>query len=314
MLNWGIIGAGNIANRFVKALELIDGARLYAVSNRTIEKANDFKQKHNAIIAYGNFDDLINDSEVDIVYIATPHIHHKEWIIKALKAGKAVLCEKPMVIYSNDIDEIIEIQTMHNVFLMEAMKTKVVPLYIELNRILKSKEYGEVLKVETSLCHVSPYQDKYHYDPIQGGCLLDLGIYNTCYLVDFLDGDYTVKIKEKTFYENGVDTYVNAVLEYSNGTIGILETAFDRKKEAYAKITTSNAVINVPMLHRPEKLEIHVDGNVETITVPYENDDFYSQIKHVCDCFIKDQKKSDIIGLESTKKAIQMIERIKGEL
>lgn len=314
MINWGIIGAGNIASRFVLALELIDNASLYAVSNRTIEKAEAFKEKYNAKVAYGSFNELLQDENVDIVYIATPHMFHKEWIIKAIAAKKAVLCEKPFVISEEDMDFVIEKSKQSNVFIMEAMKTKLVPLYIELNRLIKENLVGDVTMVETSLCHESLPQDKYHYEPVQGGCLLDLGIYNTCYLVDFLSGDYTIEVLDKSFYNNGVELYVKAKLEYSNGMVGILETAFDRKKDSYATITTTRGKIHIPTLHRPTSMELTIDGVCSVIELGYDHDDFYSQVKHVCECFSNNKTTSDVVSLEKTREAIVMIERIKGAL
>lgn len=314
MINWGIIGAGNIAHRFVQALSHIENANLYAVSNRTIEKANHFKALYGANRAYDSFDELLNDEEIDVVYIALPHLYHVDFIKKAIKKNIAVLCEKPCVIQSEHMDEIIELSKIHHVFVMEAMKTKHLPLYKKLHEIIESKILGDVLKVETSLCHLIEDEGSYHYQKEQGGCLWDLGIYNTCYLADFLDGDYDVVIEEKIVNDQGVEVYVKAILKYHNQQIGVLETAFDRSSDSYALITLTKGSIFIDRLHRPTVMEVIRDDHREVFELAYEYDDFYSQVKYVCNVLEGVPSICKNVSLEDSKNGIKMIESIKEKL
>ena len=107
MIRWGIIGAGRIAHRFVKALMNETDSRLYAISCRTQQKADAFAQQYGNVKAYAGFDCIVNDPDVDAVYVSVPHAYHKDWIIRCLKAGKPVLCEKPLCLNEEEVDEVL---------------------------------------------------------------------------------------------------------------------------------------------------------------------------------------------------------------
>lgn len=109
MINWGILGAGHIAHRFAKSLAHVEDAKLYAVSRRSMEKAREFGDLYNSEVYYDNNQNLLNDPNIDVVYIALPHQLHLEWAQKALKAGKAVLCEKPAALTSLEMKQIAEV-------------------------------------------------------------------------------------------------------------------------------------------------------------------------------------------------------------
>ncbi|WP_249030030.1 Gfo/Idh/MocA family protein [Tannockella kyphosi] len=309
MIRWGVIGAGNIAHRFCEALKSQKDSELYAVSCRSEQKAFAFQEEFPCKKAYGTFQAIIDDEKIDAVYVALPHMYHYEWVIKALVAKKAVICEKPAMMSSEQMKKVKEVAIENNTFFMEAMKSRVVPLYREL--VKRVDEIGEIQKVITSFCNISEYQENaYHYQPVQGGCLLDLGIYNTAFLVDFLQGDYTMEVNDVTFYENGIELYIYATMTYSNGTVGILETAFDRKKENFVVLEGTKGKIVIPLLHRPEMMEIHKDGNIEIVEKKYEIDDFYSQIDHSCTCIASGKIESEINTFDRSIRAIEIIENI----
>ena len=106
-INWGIIGPGNIANKFAKDLLTIEDAKLYAVASRFKEKANEFALEYNATKVYNRYEDLVNDSNIDAVYIATPHSFHAAHTLLCLEHGKAVLCEKPFAMNTQEVNAII---------------------------------------------------------------------------------------------------------------------------------------------------------------------------------------------------------------
>lgn len=152
MIKWGIIGAGNIANRFANSLEEVTDGELYAVANRTIEKAETFKANHPCEKAYGSYQELLDDDQVDAVYIALPHKYHLEWVLKAIQAGKAILCEKPATINQAEVSKIEAALNAKPVFFMEAMKSRFTPAYQAVKELVAQGEIGEVHTVTTSLC------------------------------------------------------------------------------------------------------------------------------------------------------------------
>jgi predicted dehydrogenase len=140
---WGILGPGTITHKFTADLKLLDEAELYGVGSRSIERAQSYADKYNIPKAYGSYDELIQDPEVDIIYIATPHPFHKEWTIRSLEAGKAVLCEKPITVNSLEAEEIYAAAKKNNTFFMEAMWTRFLPVML---KVRESQEEYEKLK------------------------------------------------------------------------------------------------------------------------------------------------------------------------
>ncbi len=309
MIKWGIIGAGNIAQRFASALAHQKDSTLEAVACRTLEKAQAFSNKYPCNIAYGSFQEIIDNKDIDAVYIAVPHLNHYEWIVKALKARKAVLVEKPAVLDKGQMEYIKELSNKYNTFFMEAMKSKCVPAFEYAKEIIEDGKIGDIQKVTTSFCNISPYvEGKYHYQPKQGGALYDIGVYNTAYLTTFLDGDYSIKDLKYRLYTDDIDIYCNVEFAYENGQIGILETAFDTSTENFALISGTKGSIKISPLHRPTTIVLD-DGT--TVVKDYEIDDFYSQIEEVCRCILKGKIESNKITHNDSILMVDMLQRCK---
>lgn len=314
MIKWGIIGAGNIAHRFADSLANLNDATLYAVSNRTIEKAEAFKAEHPCERAYGSYADLLADENVDVVYIAVPHKFHLEWVIKALEAGKAVLCEKPATLSLAEMSQISELAKEKNLFFMEAMKSRFTPAYYEVKNLVKNGEIGNVTGIYTSLCRVFPVDNTgYFYEPVQGGCLLDMGVYNAAFIEDFTSEPFELYELDYAMHEDTVEVYVNAKLTSGKVEV-ILESAFDRETETKAIIRGTKGIIVVPNFHRPTSYILQTEESMKSVEVPYKVDDFYGEIRHVVDCLSNDFTESPIMSLKNSENVAGLIDTIKAEI
>lgn len=314
MIKWGIIGAGNIAHRFADSLENLSDATLYAVANRTIEKAEKFKTEHPCEKAYGSYDELLADETIHAVYIALPHKYHLEWVKKALEVGKAVLCEKPATLSLDEMKQISELAKERNLFFMEAMKSRFTPAYREVKNLVDAGHIGNVTGVFTSLCRVFPVDDTgYFYETVQGGCLLDMGVYNAALIEDFTKEPFTLDGLEYAMYEDTVEVYVNAHLTSGNVEV-ILESAFDRETETKAVIRGTKGLIIIPDFHRPTSYILQTEDTMKSVEVPYKFDDFYGEIRHVVDCLENDFTESPIMTLENSENTAGLIDIIKAEI
>lgn len=310
MVRWGIIGAGRIAHRFCESLKHFDDCELYAVSCRTQEKADAFKQQYNAKIAYAGFDNIVNDSNIDCVYVATPHQFHKEWIIKCLKSHKAVLCEKPACMNAEEMKEVIVCAKENNTLFMEAMKTRFVPLYQDIKKRIINGDIGEIQLIETSLCNdidLDMIKGSYLLDPSSGGVLTDTGIYCVSWIEDYLKGKFIVQDVEKNI-QNNVNLYTKANIQFSEVS-AVVECAMDRSKDRDAIIHGTKGMIIVKNLHRPQYAIVKTD-DIEDLHIPYEVDDFYSQIKEFNQLLKQNKIESSIMPFESSLRCAQMIDAI----
>ncbi len=311
MIRWGIIGAGTIAHRFAESLAHVEQASLYAVANRTQEKAEAFKKKHHAQIAYSDYQALLDDPKVDFVYIALPHRYHFEWILQAIHAKKAILCEKPLVLSADELKELHAVWSREPVFFMEAMKSRFTPAYEQARQHILAGEIGELKKIETSLRRHMPQEGTtYHYLPIQGGCLLDMGIYNVGIIEDFVKTPLSLEEIQATLHDNGIEIAVEARL--SSDTLAVtIESGFDQFKEAKAVFKGTTGTITIPDFHRPTRFIIERDGVSETVDCPYTIDDFYGEITHAMTCYENGQYESPIMPLSDSLRCAEIIDQLK---
>ena len=312
MIRWGILGGGNIARRFAQSMEDVSGSRITAVSCRSREKAEDFAGRYGIERAFGSHESLLEDDQIDAIYLALPHGLHCLWAVRALKAGKAVLCEKPAAMSEEEMRLIAGTARECGVLFMEAMKTRFIPAYREVKRRIGEGAIGEVVSVETSLCNAMPFDSArptYHTDPSQGGALLDVGIYCACYLEDFLRGDPVLK-DLKAEFQGGVDFYADAELAFSSGR-GRLTCAFDRAEPRRALITGTKGKILVEELHRPREFTVFTGAGEEKVLIPYEVDDFYGEIVHFADCLKEGRKESPVMPFDASIRCARILDRIR---
>ncbi len=313
MINWGILGAGKIALRFAKSLESEPNSRLTAVSCRTQAKADAFAAEHGNCKAYAGHEKLLADPSIDAIYLALPHGLHHEWAIKALTSGKAVLCEKPAALSADQVKEMIHTASHSHRLFMEAMKPRFVPLYGHLKKLLSEGCIGELRSVEASLCNQVPPQyiaHSYHTQPIQGGCLLDCGIYCASWLEDLMDGEVAVR-QVSSSITSDIDYYVHADLTIG-GRPALLECAFDRLKPRQAILRGTEGHIVVDDLHRPQSMTICPDGREsQTIRMPYVVDDFYGEICHFVRCLQEGIPESPIMSFGASIRCAHILDCIR---
>ena len=194
-MKWGIIGLGNISNKFANALQFVDGAEIYAVASRSKERADDFAKKHNAKKVYNNYDELFKDAAIDIVYIGTPHVFHFENAISAMKNGKAVLCEKPIAINKKQAQKMIDCAKENNVFLMEAMWTRFIPSFIKAKELVYDGKIGKIKNMIADFgFQTDQTPDERLFNPkLGGGSILDVGIYPIFLALNFLGKPKEIK-------------------------------------------------------------------------------------------------------------------------
>ena len=314
MIRWGIIGLGNIALRFAKSLSYSNEGKLYAIASRTKEKRDEFYDKYNCEKVYENYNELLRDEEVDAIYIALPHGFHKHWSIEALRHKKAVLCEKPVGINSEEMKEIKKEAVLNNTFFMEAMKTRFIPIISDIKKVIRNKEIGDITAIEANFCNnvenIKP--GSYLLDKDQGGALLDVGIYPLSFVMDMIDSEVKSVKSYMDINESGVDSYFEAKLTFEDGVIGTVEGAIDRNKERTAIIRGTKGWMEIPMYNRPNKAVVNLNsGKSYTIEKDIEFDDMYAEIKEVHNCLKESKLESDYLTLNESIRVMEVLDRIR---
>ena len=322
MVRWGILGAGNIAHRFCASLAHEGRSKPVAVSRRSEEKANAFLAEVGAapgVRAYGSHDALLEDGDVDAIYLALPHAHHHAWALRAIAAGKAVLSEKPAMLTADEMREVAEASRAHGVLFMEAMKPRFQPIYPKVCDQVQG--IGRITSVYASLCNDMLEQvagsPTYHMTPGAGaGVLLDCGTYCANWLADLLDAQAPIEVghAECVLVDGGVDVYVRSELEVA-GVAAELECAFDRAKPRVCRIVGERGVIEVDELHRPQRAVVSLEGEEpREVVAPYVVDDFFGEISHFVDLLETGKAASPVMGLEDSVRVAEYLDAVRATM
>lgn len=316
MVRFGILGAGNIAHRFAASLAHEKRAALVAASCRSTSKAETFLNEvphAEGVRAYGSYDELLDDPQVDAIYLALPHEHHRDWALRSLASGKAVLCEKPACVSATQMAEVAAVAREHGTLFMEAMKPRFTPIYQLVMDELTS--IGELIEVRASLCNdmldLVEGSGSYHMTPGPGaGVVLDCGTYCASWIAALCPREmqlHSIVGAQK----NGIDVYANATF-LSSVASARPECAFDRAQPRQATIVGTCGTIIVDELHRPQHATIRLNGEeVRAIEAPYEVDDFYGEIVHFVGLVESGATESPIMSLDDSLRCAELLDAVR---
>ncbi len=316
-INWGIIGPGNIAHKFATDLVTIKNTKLYAVASRSLEKANEFASKYNAPKVYNCYEDLANDPNIDAIYIATPHSFHTAHTLLCLEHGKAVLCEKPFAMNSEEVETMIAKAKEKNVLLMEALWTYFLPHYQFVLKELTNKTYGKLLKLEADFGFVSNHSrtSRVWNKSLGGGSLLDIGIYPVFAALSTLGKPKHIKANA-TFFDTGVDEACNITLNYNNEVKAVLKSSFLENTPNEAIFYCEKGIIKINSgFHGPTTVLLIVDGKEEIIDFNYNTTKGYEyEIQHFNQLLRNNKTESDIMTFAFSKLLIETLDAIRKEI
>ncbi|MDX1590482.1 MAG: Gfo/Idh/MocA family oxidoreductase [Balneolaceae bacterium] len=315
-INWGIIGLGNIAHLFASDLMLSERSTLRGVASRDLEKATEFGDQYHSVKCYGSYEELADDPEVDVVYIATPHTFHCEQTLMCLEKGKAVLCEKPMGIRSAETEKMAEAARSRNLFLMEGMWTRFIPATIKMLELLKSNTIGELLFIHADFgfkSDASP-DSRLYKRSLGGGSLLDIGVYPVYLSMLTLGLPAEIKATAR-MTDTKVDSYCSMLLNYDNDAKAVLESTFETETPTEAVLYGSRGTLTLhSRFHHSERITVKVGENVQQYDIPYMGNGYYHEIEEVNQCLIHQNTESDKLSLQTSLNLIKIIDNIKEEI
>jgi dihydrodiol dehydrogenase / D-xylose 1-dehydrogenase (NADP) len=259
---WGILGPGRIATRFATDLQELPGAKLAAVGSRSADRAAAFAQEFGAQRAYGSYEELAADPEVDAIYVATPHPFHKDHTLLCLRHGKAVLCEKPMAINEAQVQEMVACARENQVFLMEATWTRFLPVIRHVREWLRENKIGDVCML------FADFGFRTRWDPqgrllnpdLAGGALLDVGVYTVAF-ASMVFGASPVEVKASAHIgETGVDEQSALLLRYDGGALALLSCAVRTNTPQEAHIIGTEGSIHIPAFWHATAATLDVAG------------------------------------------------------
>lgn len=313
--NWAVLGCGRIARKFCSDLKLLPQARLYAAASRDLTKAEEFSNELGFEKAYGSYDEMLNDPNVDIVYIATPHSFHKEHTLLCLNNKKAVLCEKAFAMNKSEAEEMIACAKENNTFLMEAFWTMFQPSFQKAMEILKSEELGKIKGVRSDFAFKAPFvEEKRLYNSgLGGGSLLDIGIYPVFAALTSLGIPESIKTFAD-FSVTGTEENISMIFKYKTGEMASLSSGFSSHSPVQTEYWCEKGYLILnPRWHSPTNITIWKGAdNIQTIKTEHKEGWGYQyEAKHVMDCLDAGRIESDKMTWQTSLDLLGILDRVR---
>jgi predicted dehydrogenase len=258
MKNIGILGCGNIARKMATTVNQMENANLYAAASRTYSKAQEFASEFNIDKAYGSYLELVQDENVDLVYVAVPHSHHYELIKLSLNNNKNVLCEKAFTVNAKMAKEVIELAKSKHLLLAEAIWTRYLPSRAIISDIIKSGVLGKISTIDANLGYNIVDHERIKKKELAGGALLDLTVYPINFALMFFPDEIRSIESSVTFLPKaGVDSMENVSLIYEDGKMASLRTSIFTNLDRRGVIYGDKGYLEITNINNPEKIVLY---------------------------------------------------------
>ncbi len=245
-IKWAVLGTGVIANEMAVALKKI-GRNIYAVGNRTYSKAVDFAKKYGIEKVYDDYNDMFTDSDVDVIYITTPHNTHIEFMEKAIRNGKHILVEKSITLNSRELNEAMELAALHNVVIGEAMTIYHMPVYKKLKEILDSGRLGKVNLITMNFGSYKEYNmnNRFFNRNLAGGAMLDIGVYALTFIRYFMTEKPDKLLSQLKKAPTGVDEQAGLLLMNNDGQMATVMLSLHSKQPKRGMVSCEKGYIEI---------------------------------------------------------------------
>ena len=313
-MKWGILATGIIASKFASTINQMEGQELIACASRSKEKAEIFAEEHRIPRAYGLYEELVQDQDVEVIYIATPNNLHYENCLMCIEAGKHVLCEKPFTVNAKEAEQLFKAAEKHHVFIMEALWTRFLPGSIQLQEVLQQKEIGEVVwsRCEFGFASLGARKDRKFDSKLAGGALLDIGIYNLGFMRMIMKEEPISFQSTVTINAYGTDEFSSILLQYSEGKSALVTTSIGIPMERTAVIygTAGNIIIEDHQFL--QRFIVKPNGREPyTIEIPFEVNGFEYQILETEKCIRAGIMESMIYPKEDILDSMKLMDKIR---
>ncbi len=316
-IRWGILGTGSIAHQFARGLRVLADAELVAVGSRTQVSAEAFAKEFKIPHAHASYEDLVADESVDVVYIATPHPFHLPNTVLCLRAGKAVLCEKPLTMNKREAQEMVRVAVEEKRFLMEAMWTRFLPVVVRVRELLSAGVIGEPRMVQADFGFRTTIEEDHRlFDrSLGGGGLLDVGVYAVSFASMVFGGPPKEISSLAHLGETGVDEQAAMVLGYEKGELALLASGIATETAQEARIMGTEGMIHLPGPFWQGKTLVleHPGKKAKTIHLPYKGNGYNCEAEEVMQCMRAGRLESSVMTHRESIEIMDTLDRIRAQ-
>lgn len=280
-MNIAFIGAGRIANTLASTMARMEDVNLYAVAARDLSRAQAFAAQYGFDKAYGSYEEMLCDPQVELVYIATPHSHHAQHMKLCIEHGKNVLCEKAFTLNAAQAREVAALAKEKGVYVAEAIWTRYMPSRQLINEALASGVIGNVSTLTCNLSYPVTYKERIVRPELAGGALLDVGIYGLNFALMHFGDDIDRTDSSVAFTDTGVDAQETITLHYRDGKMAVITAGVLARSDRKGIFYGDKGYIIVENINNPQSISVYnlSDELVEKIEVPAQITGYEYQIR-----------------------------------
>ena len=314
-LNWGFVGLGKIAHTFLNDMQLLEGHQVVAVGSRSSERSRTFAKMYNIPNHYGSYDAVWQDPQVEIIYVATPHHNHAALSIAAMNAGKHVLCEKPMGINKNQVEDMINAAQKNNRFLMEALWTRFNPAINAVLQKIEKNEIGAVnyLNADFTFKAEQDENSRLINMNLAGGALLDVGIY-PIFLAYILFGMPEEIVATARFFESGADVQTGIIFRYPQAMANIMG-GFASTSDAVARICgTKGRILLDARWHETQGFTLVTEEGEQHLAVPKIGKGYTYEMEECARCIGEGQIESLVWSHRHSLDLVELMDSIRQQI
>lgn len=253
----GILGAGWIAEKMAETVSRMNGYEISAIASRSIERARLFAAKFNIEKAYGSYEELVRDNDIDLIYVATPHSHHFQHTKLAVEHGKPCLVEKAFTANAREAAELLQLAESKGVFVTEAIWTRYMPLSHKIKELLDGGAIGEPRLLSASLCYPLENKERITNPALCGGALLDVGVYVLNFARMYFGSNIVKTVTNCQLGATGMDMQESISLSYADGKMANLQTGALCLNDRQGVISGTEGYIRVDNVNCPERVEVY---------------------------------------------------------
>lgn len=314
-LKVGILGAGHIAQKMATTLMGMKEAELYAVAARELSRAEQFANEFHAQKAYGNYEALADDPDIDLIYIATPHSHHFEPARMCLLKGKPVLCEKAFTANAREAEELIRIAQEKQVFLAEAIWTRYMPFSRTIRELTESGIIGKPMMLTASLGYPIAHKERIVRLELCGGALYDLGVYPINFAFMTFGNDLEKITSTCMKNEAGVDMQNSITFTYRDGRMAVMQTTAFCASDRQGIISGDKGYLVIDNINNPQQAVVYNTDHQETAryTCPPQITGFEYQVQEAAEAIRRGAIEPASMPHAETLRVMQMLDSLRQE-
>ena len=311
----GVLGAGHIAATLAYTMRHMEEVECYGVASRSIKKAQEFAEKHGFLKAYGSYEEMLADKEVELIYIATPHSHHYTHMKQCIAAEKHVLCEKAFTVNAGQAEEVFDLAEKKGVLVTEAIWTRYMPSRTIINNLLADGVIGEVKTLTANLSYMIADKERIIRPELAGGALLDVGVYTLNFALMHFGNRITQKQSVVHLTETGVDGQNVMTLSYEDGRLAVLNSGIYGLSDRQGIFYGSKGCMVVDNINNPLEVKIYNEKQMlsKAVAMPEQINGYEYEIRETIECIKKGEKECPSMTHKDTLEVLRIMDEFRSE-